>query len=75
VSAGDATRGTIEVNGESRPLEDRLLLDLMRRLGIDPERRGLAVAINGEVVPRSEWPSRGLDDGDRVEILGAVQGG
>lgn len=37
-------------------------------------RRGIAVALNGEVVPRSEW-HRALADGDTVEILSATQGG
>lgn len=39
------------------------------------ERRGVAVAVNDEVVPRSEWDSTGFADGDRVDVLRAVQGG
>lgn len=39
------------------------------------ERRGIAVAVNDEVVPRSEWDSTGFADGDRVDVLTAVQGG
>jgi sulfur carrier protein len=39
------------------------------------ERRGVAVALNGEVVPRSEWPAATLRAGDRVEVLTAAQGG
>ena len=38
-------------------------------------RRGVAVAVNGEVVPRSAWPVAALRDGDRVEVLTAAQGG
>ncbi|AGL14474.1 sulfur carrier protein ThiS [Actinoplanes sp. N902-109] len=38
-------------------------------------RRGVAVAVNGEVVPRSAWPGARLRDGDRVEVLTAAQGG
>jgi sulfur carrier protein len=38
-------------------------------------RAGLAVAINGEVVPRSVWEQRPLRDDDRVEVLTAAQGG
>jgi sulfur carrier protein len=38
-------------------------------------RRGVAVAINGEVVPRGEWAARRLAEGDSVEILTAAQGG
>lgn len=37
--------------------------------------KGIAVAVNGEVVPRSTWGERALDDGDRVELLTAAQGG
>ena len=37
--------------------------------------RGVAVAVNAEVVPRSAWPSHELADGDRVELLTAAQGG
>jgi sulfur carrier protein len=36
---------------------------------------GVAAAVNDEVVPRRAWPSRRLGDGDRVEVLTAVQGG
>jgi sulfur carrier protein len=38
-------------------------------------RRGVAVAVNGEVVPRSAWSGALLRDGDRVEVLTAAQGG
>jgi sulfur carrier protein len=38
-------------------------------------RRGVAVAVNGEVIPRSAWATAGLRDGDRVEVLTAAQGG
>ena len=37
--------------------------------------RGIAVAVNGEVVPRSAWEATGLQPGDRVEVLTAAQGG
>jgi sulfur carrier protein len=39
------------------------------------EGRGVAVAVGTEVVPRSEWGARELADGERVEVLGAIQGG
>jgi len=42
-------------------------------MGLD--RRGLAVAVNGEVVPRSTWAERPVGDGDQVEILTVAQGG
>ncbi len=39
------------------------------------EARGVAVAVDGEVVPRAGWGTTVLEDGARVEIVGAVQGG
>ncbi len=41
----------------------------------DGTRLGIAVARNGEVVPRSQWSRTFLEPGDEVEILSAVQGG
>ena len=40
-----------------------------------PARAGLAVAVEGEVVPRGEWERTALAEGQRVEVLHAVQGG
>jgi sulfur carrier protein len=37
--------------------------------------RGVAVAVNGDVVPRASWPSTAISSGDRVEVLTATQGG
>lgn len=65
---------SLVVNGEAQPLEGPLSVDgLVDRLAL--ERRGLAIAVNGEVVPRSTWPARTLTDGDQVEILTIAQGG
>jgi sulfur carrier protein len=44
-------------------------------LGLDPGARGVAVAVDGEVVPRAEWTSRALAPDARVEVLTAMQGG
>ena len=40
-----------------------------------PDQRGVAVAVNREIVPRSRWGETLLAEGDRVEILEAAQGG
>lgn len=40
-----------------------------------PDQRGVAVAVNREIVPRSRWSEAQLAEGDRVEILEAAQGG
>jgi sulfur carrier protein len=67
---------SVTVNGEVREVSgDATLADLVRRLGRDPRRSGVAVAVNGTVVAREAWPERRLASGDQVEVLGAVQGG
>ncbi len=49
---------------------------LLRRLKIDPETaRGIAVAVNEEVVRRTQWAELQLQAGDRVEVVTARQGG
>jgi sulfur carrier protein len=64
----------ISVNGEERSLDGPVSVDrLLDALGM--ERRGLAVAVNGEVVPRSTWVGHDVIDGDQVEILTIAQGG
>jgi sulfur carrier protein len=65
---------TITVNGQTREF------DASCRLGhvIDAEvseRRGVAVAVDGEMVPRADWDDTELEDGARVEVVAAVQGG
>ena len=69
-------KGMIIVNGEERPVpDDGAIPALLLDLDIEPGERGVAVAVNGEVVPRQEWSSTGLTAGDRVELVRAVQGG
>lgn len=64
----------IEVNGEPRELTDGTTVgDLLDTLV--ENRRGVAVAVDGEVVPRSTWDGTALHDGARIEVVGAVQGG
>ncbi|MEV7276560.1 sulfur carrier protein ThiS [Streptomyces sp. NPDC093111] len=64
----------VSVNGEPRELADPLSLDaLVATLTVAPA--GVAAAVNEAVVPRSQWAATLLGDGDRVEVLTAVQGG
>jgi sulfur carrier protein len=64
----------VTVNGEPRTIDGSpTVSDLVAGLSGAP--RGVAVAVNGEVVPRSAWSENTLGDGDRIEILTAVQGG
>jgi sulfur carrier protein len=64
------------VNGEERSLEPgTTVADLVASLGAPADGRGVAVAIDTEVVPRSVWSATVLLPGARVEVLIAVQGG
>jgi sulfur carrier protein len=47
----------------------------LQRLGLDPDARGVAVAVDGEVVPRAAWELFALPEDARVEVLSAMQGG
>ena len=65
----------LRVNGAERDVDAGTTVErLVRSLGADPE-RGVAVALDGEVVPRSAWPGTELAEGQEVEVLRAVQGG
>ncbi|MEU2619318.1 sulfur carrier protein ThiS [Streptomyces sp. NPDC054813] len=64
----------ISVNGERREITPGTALDtLVKSLTVAPS--GVAAAVNETVVPRGEWPGTALAEGDRVEVLTAVQGG
>ena len=64
------------LNGERRELPDgATLADAVAVSGAPPDRRGVAVAVDGEVVPRGAWDATTLADGAQVEVLQAVQGG
>jgi thiazole synthase len=66
----------IDLNGSRRELPaDASLADAIRESGANGDARGLAVALDGEVVPRSEWETTPLHDGQAVEVLAAIQGG
>lgn len=80
--ANPPATGSALVNGEHHPLTApttvaalvaALLPELVGDSGDVP--RGVAVAIDDAVLPRSTWPSTTLRDGDRVEVVTAVQGG
>ena len=65
---------TVTVNGVRwELLEGATLADVLARL--DVPARGVAVALDGAVVPRASWPATALADGAGVEVLTAVQGG
>lgn len=64
------------VNGNATEVEpDTTVTGVLARLGYQPGAAGIAVALNGEVVPRPAWDTTVLGERDAVEVLGARQGG
>jgi sulfur carrier protein len=64
----------ITVNGQAQQLAGSTSVRELVRAVSDRE-TGIAVAVNNEVVPRSGWDSTAVTDGDRVDVVTAVQGG
>jgi sulfur carrier protein len=64
----------IVVNGERLRIAAGTALDTLVAT-LTPSSSGVAAALNETVVPRAQWPSTPLTEGDRVEVLTAVQGG
>lgn len=66
----------VTLNGEPHLMEPGAsLVDAIVRVGVDRDERGVAVAVDSEVVPRDGWASTGLTEGMRIEILRAAAGG
>jgi sulfur carrier protein len=70
-----AQAASIRVNGQDEVLAVETLAALLAEKALDTGQRGIAVALNGEVVPRAAWPQTRLQAGDSVEIVRARQGG
>jgi sulfur carrier protein len=70
-----AFAATVQVNGQHEPLSVTTLAALLDEKGVVPGGRGVAVALNGAVVPRAVWSQTPLRAGDCVEIVRAQQGG
>jgi sulfur carrier protein len=66
----------IVLNGNEAELADGATVRAaVEALELPAEGRGVAVAVDAEVVPRTQWETHKLDEGARVEILRAIQGG
>ena len=65
----------VTLNGEPRELREPATVELAVLATGAPDGRGVAVAVDGEVVPRAAWADTVLAEGARVEVLTAVQGG
>ncbi|MCC7346717.1 MAG: sulfur carrier protein ThiS [Variibacter sp.] len=70
-----AVKDSLEVNGERVPLTARTVAALLAERGVEAGGRGVAVALNGAVLPRAAWGETRLKAGDSVEIVQAKQGG
>jgi sulfur carrier protein len=67
---------TVEVNGRVMELADGAVLSqAVSEAGAEVQTKGVAVAVDGEVVPRSAWQSTQLREGQKIEVVGAIQGG
>ena len=66
----------IILNGSSSDVRvGESVLVAIEQLGLKPDARGVAVAVDGEVIPRAQWEDVRLSEGARVEVLSAMQGG
>ena len=64
----------ILVNGESRPLVGVVLSAIVTECGFETF-KGVAIALNGQVIPRGDWSAIKAGAGDRVEIVHPLAGG
>jgi thiazole synthase len=65
----------VELNGDVVSLPDGATVATAIQASGAPSQRGVAAALDGDVVPRSQWETTPLADGQRVEVLAAIQGG
>ena len=65
----------LRINGVEAEVAAATIAELLALRGVDPKARFLAVAVNGAVVRRAEWPEAPLSPGDEVEIVRPLQGG
>jgi sulfur carrier protein len=66
----------IRLNGQDSQVQPgETIAAVLRRLDLSPQARGIAVAVDGEVVPRAGWDTYALSDEARIEVLTAIQGG
>jgi sulfur carrier protein len=66
----------IRLNGQESDVQPgETIAAVLRRLDLSPDARGIAVAVDGEVVPRAGWETYVVSDAARIEVLTAIQGG
>ncbi len=66
----------VSLNGEPRVIDDgACVADAASHAGIDDGERGVAIAVDGLVIPRSRWAQTPLVEGQRIEVVRATAGG
>ena len=65
----------VRINGVEEEVAAATLAELLVARSIDPAARFLAIAVNGAVVRRSEWPAIPVSPGDDIEIVRPFSGG
>lgn len=63
----------IQLNGETRQLVSALLADLITELNLSQQ--AIAVAVNRQIIPRSQWAEHQLQVDDKVDVVRAIGGG
>lgn len=66
---------SLSINGKARSVAVTSIWDLLMGEGLNPEARGLAVALNGAVLPRGRWRETKPASGDAIEIVKSAAGG
>lgn len=69
------TEKPITLNGDTTKTEADTVRELLKEQSIDAEARGVAIAVNDAVVPRSAWTDTQVNAGDRIEIVKPFRGG
>ena len=64
------------LNGEPSEIPaGETVASVLARLGLETSAKGVAVAVDGEVLPRACWETFALPEDARIEVLTAMQGG
>ena len=66
---------TLTLNGSRVETHAANMIEFLTEQGLNPAQPGIAVALNDAVVSRSQWPEHEIQEGDRVEVITAMQGG
>jgi sulfur carrier protein len=66
---------TITVNGESQPYRSQTIRELLLAHGLDPDKPGIAVAVDARVVHRADWNATQIQPDSRIDIVRATAGG